>query len=73
MICTVSIDWDPDAQVYVATSEDVPGLATEHENADALIQKVVELVPELLLLNNRPHASKIRFVLKRDEPLASAA
>lgn len=75
MICIVRIDWDPEAHVYVATSDDVPGLATEHESADALIQKVMELVPELLLLNRRPQASKVRFEVKRDEslPLASAA
>jgi hypothetical protein len=75
MICIVKVNWDPEAHVYVATSDDVPGLATEHENADALMRKVMELAPELLLLNRRPHATKVRFELKRDEalPLASAA
>lgn len=75
MICVVKIEWDSEARVYVATSDDVPGLATEHEKADSLMRKVMELVPELLLLNRRPAATKVRFELKRDEtlPLASAA
>ena len=31
--------WDEEAQVWVASSEDVPGLATESETAEALVQK----------------------------------
>ncbi len=75
MNCIVKIEWDSEAQVYVATSDDVPGLGTEHADADALMRKVLELVPELLLLNRRPPVTRVRFELKRDEtlPLASAA
>ena len=43
--------WDPDAGVWIATSDDVPGLCCEAANFDALIEIVVALVPELLRAN----------------------
>ncbi|NJO39224.1 MAG: DUF1902 domain-containing protein [Cyanobacteria bacterium CRU_2_1] len=44
--------WDTDASVWVATSEDVPGLATEADTIEALSQKLRDMVPDLLLLNH---------------------
>jgi predicted RNase H-like HicB family nuclease len=44
--------WDNDSSVWVATSDDVPGLATEAETLEALRQKLREMVPELLVLNH---------------------
>ena len=44
--------WDPEAKVYFAESEDVPGLATEAESLDVLIVKLREMIPELLELND---------------------
>jgi predicted RNase H-like HicB family nuclease len=43
--------WDEEARVWVASSEDVPGLATESETAEALVEKLKSLIPELLALN----------------------
>lgn len=43
--------WDPTAGVWVATSDDVPGLATEAETLEALLGKLRTIVPELLELN----------------------
>jgi Domain of unknown function (DUF1902) len=43
--------WDTDAVVWVATSDDVPGLATEADTIEALSQKLRDRVPDLLLLN----------------------
>ena len=43
--------WDADLAVWVATSENVPGLATEAESFDELQQKLRTMVPELLVLN----------------------
>ena len=43
--------WDNEASVWVATSDDVPGLVLEHESFDALIEKVTLAAPELLMLN----------------------
>ena len=48
----VSAFWDKEAQVWVAESESVPGLATEAETLEALTQKLRTLVPELLQLNH---------------------
>ena len=43
--------WDEEAAVWVATSDDVPGLVTEAETFEDLSRKVSELVPELLEAN----------------------
>ena len=47
----VRAEWDEEAKVWVATSEDVPGLIAEVEAAEALDAKLRMLVPELLELN----------------------
>ena len=47
----VRAEWDEDARVWVATSDDVPGLATEEATMEALIQKLKVIIPELLEAN----------------------
>lgn len=47
----VVAQWDAEAQVWVATSDDVPGLATEADTLDSLGKKLAIMVPELLDLN----------------------
>jgi predicted RNase H-like HicB family nuclease len=47
----IQADWDPEAAVWVATSEDVPGLATEAESLEALTAKLRVMIPELLEAN----------------------
>lgn len=49
--CKIAAFWDDTAQVWTASSEDVPGLATEADTLEALTQKLRVLVPELLQLN----------------------
>ncbi|MBW4509712.1 MAG: DUF1902 domain-containing protein [Scytonematopsis contorta HA4267-MV1] len=44
--------WDSEAEVWVATSEYVPGLATEASTMEALTQKLRIIIPELIGLNN---------------------
>jgi hypothetical protein len=44
--------WDSEAQVWVAESDDVPGLVTEAATIETLTAKLREMIPELLLLNN---------------------
>ena len=46
--------WDAEAKVWVAESDDVPGLVTEEESQEKLVEKLKSLVPELLELNNYP-------------------
>lgn len=48
----VHAEWDDDARVWIATSEDVPGLCIEEETLERLLDTVAGLVPELLALNN---------------------
>lgn len=48
----VSAFWDADAAVWVATSEDVPGLVTEADTIEALSQKLRDIIPDLLLSNH---------------------
>lgn len=43
--------WDSEAGVWVAESEDVPGLAAEAESPNLLREKLRVLIPELLELN----------------------
>jgi predicted RNase H-like HicB family nuclease len=43
--------WDPEASVWVAESEDVPGLVTEADTVEQLVAKLRIMVPELLEAN----------------------
>jgi len=47
----IRAEWDEEALVWVATSDDVPGLATEDNNMERLIEKLKILIPELLEAN----------------------
>jgi predicted RNase H-like HicB family nuclease len=47
----VRAEWDPEAKVWVATSDDLPGLVTEAETVEALQQKLAVMVPDLLEAN----------------------
>ena len=46
--------WDQEVSVWVATSEDVPGLVTEAATAEELEQKLQVMIPELLKANGKP-------------------
>lgn len=50
----VRAEWDAEAGVWVATSDDVPGLATESETIEALIEKLRVMISELLSANGMP-------------------
>ncbi len=63
--------WDDDAKVWVAESEDVPGLATEAESVDRLIEKLKVLIPELLAENGRPASGDIPFQLVSEIEITS--
>lgn len=58
---TVRAIWDDDAQVWVATSDDVPGLATEADDMDALVEKLKTMIPELLDANGVAHGADVPF------------
>ncbi len=59
----VRAEWDAEAGVWVATSDDVPGLATEAETMEALSAKLDAMIPELLDANGYPDGSEVSFEL----------
>lgn len=44
--------WDGEAEVWVAESDDVLGLATEADTLEQLIDKLKLIIPDLLLANH---------------------
>ena len=52
LIIKIEVIHDEDANVYVATSQDMKGLVIEAETLEALIKEAQALIPELLALNN---------------------
>ncbi len=67
----INLNWDNEADVWIATSKDVPGLVLESGSLDALIERVRFAVPELLELNsdNRKTLSLL-FLSERHEKVA---
>ncbi|MCA3176309.1 MAG: DUF1902 domain-containing protein [Burkholderiales bacterium] len=59
----VRAEWDDEAHVWVATSDDVPGLATEAETLEALSEKLQKMVPELLEANGMELPQEVPFEL----------
>lgn len=51
----VKIGWDDDAKVWVATSDDISGLAVEGESLDKLHGKVMDALHDLVELNGFKH------------------
>jgi predicted RNase H-like HicB family nuclease len=47
----VVAEWDEDARVWVASSEDVPGLATGADTFEDLVEKLKVVITELLVEN----------------------
>lgn len=62
--------WDREAGVWVAESEDVPGLATEAETLEGLMAKLGIMVPELLEENGVTLESPVELHLEATRPLA---
>ncbi|MBQ3445012.1 MAG: DUF1902 domain-containing protein [Selenomonadaceae bacterium] len=48
----VKVDYDNEAGVWIATSDDITGLILEDESPEDLMKHVVEAAPELIKLNN---------------------
>lgn len=64
----INFTWDNTADVWIATSDDIPGLVLESGSYDALLERVRFAVPELLELNS-PKASPVTlaFLSERRE------
>ena len=57
----VRAEWDEEAGVWVATSDDVPGLATEAVTMEDLIEKLRVIIPELLMADNTALEEEVPF------------
>ena len=71
----INARWDGEANVWLATSEDVPGLVVEAESWSAMIAETRAVLPELLALNGKAAANlslvfraEQRIDLARGEP-----
>ena len=59
----IRAEWDEEANVWVATSDDVPGLVTEEATMEGLIEKLRIIVPELLEFNGLKTGEEVPFEL----------
>jgi len=57
----VRAEWDEEAHVWVATSDDVPGLATEGDTLEGLVEKLKIMIPELLDANGVEQEYEVPF------------
>ena len=63
----VRFTWDEEACVWIAESDDIPGLVLESGSIDALIERVRYAAPELLALNGKRQNHSLHFRLDRTE------
>ena len=67
----IKMIWDPEAAVWIAQSDDVPGLVMESGSCDALIEKLRFAIPEMLQLNGTSRSPlRLNFVSYRHEQVA---
>ena len=58
---TIDIRRASDAPVWIATSEEIPGLVVESDTFDNLVEEVKLIVPDLLEPNGLAYASTVYF------------
>lgn len=63
----VKLSWDEEAAVWVATSDDIPGLVLESGSFDALLERVRFAAPELLELDHSSVPITLSFLSERRE------
>ncbi len=64
----ITFTWDDEAKVWIATSNDIPGLVLESGSYDALLERTRFAVPELLALNAAdPQTFSLTFKSERHE------
>ena len=75
---TVYCIWDAEASCWVATSDDVPGLAAGSDTLEELVARLKAVIPELLEANGLLDPAEttdvpFRVVAERDERAVLAA
>jgi predicted RNase H-like HicB family nuclease len=68
---TVLLTCDDEARVWVAESDDIPGLILESVSLDALMERVKVAAPELLELSGQTHNNvHLLFKMERQAVVA---
>ena len=63
---TIIFTWDDEASVWIAESQDLPGLVLESGSFDALVERVKIAIPDLLKQEEKEHAQvKLHFKAER--------
>ena len=57
----VKLAWDDEACVWYTLESDIPGLNLEHGSLDVLIERVNNITPELIEMNNATPAKSINY------------
>ncbi|KAF3983927.1 MAG: DUF1902 domain-containing protein [Methylococcales symbiont of Hymedesmia sp. n. MRB-2018] len=72
IIIRIEFCFDPDAEVFIATSTDIPGLVIEAETFIDLRDQVEEAIPNLLFMDNNKklHKTSADVVFKNHIALA---
>jgi hypothetical protein len=65
---TIQARWDIEASVWLATSDDVPGLVVEAETWPAMINEVQLVLPELLEVSGHG-GDKLSVTFKAEQHL----
>ena len=65
---TIQARWDGEASVWLATSDDVPGLVVEAETWPAMINEVQLVLPELLEVSGQG-GDRLSLTFKAEEHL----
>ncbi len=63
----IHFTWDNEANVWTATSDDIPGLVLESGSLDALMERARYAIPELLTLNAKSQPLSLTFLSERHE------
>ena len=67
MLFKIKFHWDNEAAVWIATSDDVPGLILECGSFDALVERVKASIPELISLNGKIKDCRLSYVTERED------
>lgn len=69
---TIHAAWDDEAKVWIATSDDIPGLVVETDSWGAMVAEVPIVVDELLEVRGE-QARPRRLIFKAEQSLDLAA
>jgi hypothetical protein len=65
---SIKARWDSEASVWIATSDDVPGLVVEADTWPSMIEEVRLILPDLLEWSGRA-SEKLSLTFKAEEHL----